>query len=218
MGLDVFAILLALALTDGDRLPWSACHPVRAALRPAGSRALRPAGAAHLHRDVHGQRCRVRSIVLPTLSAGGGLRQADGSQRRGRDDRRDHRSRSGPSTVDPGRRPGLRRTDVRRRVAFRGRLCRLSVRVGTVSRGRHPEEAHPRGHRSGGVYAHDGRTSGLAANPESDPHPLFRDRHLRRALGRHAWGSDDPRRRPALAGAPPGASGVSRRGVWDGSS
>ena len=88
--------------------------------------------------------------------------------------------------------------------------------VGTVSRGRHPEEAHPRCHRSGCVYAHDGRTSRLAANPESDPHALFRDDTYAAPWAGTLGGSGDPRRRPALARGPPGASGVGRRGVWDG--
>ena len=88
MGFDVFAILLALVLLMAIAyrgLPVILFAPLCALLAVGLSgRPLLPS----LHRDVHGQRRRVRPVVLPAVLARGGLRQADGDERCGRDDRR----------------------------------------------------------------------------------------------------------------------------------
>ena len=80
---------------------------------------------------------------------------------------------AGPRPRDPGGPPGLRRSDLWRGLALRGRFLRLSVRPGDLSRSRYPQAADPRCDRPGRVHAHDGRAAGLATDPEPDPHPLL---------------------------------------------
>ena len=71
--------------------------------------------------------------------------------------------------------------DVRRRLALRCRLRRLSARGRDCSARPGFPSGSSRRDRPGGVHLHDGRPAGLAADPEPHPDPLLRHRRLRRA-------------------------------------
>ena len=141
MVLDVVAIVLALALLMAIAyrgLPVIVFAPVVRCWRP-GSRAA-PLLPSYTETFMAGAAGYIRAF-FPLFLLGRDLRQADGDERRGGGDRRGDRPGARAAARDPGRGARLRRADLRRRLAVRGRVRRLPVRRGAVPRGRHPQAA-----------------------------------------------------------------------------
>ena len=124
-------------------------------------------------------------LYFPGLPARRGVRQGDRAFRLRQVDRRDDHPRRRQGAGDAGDRARLRGPDLRRRVAVRRGVRRLSVRGGAVPRRRHPQAADPRHDRARRLLLHHGRAAVHPADPEHHPDHLLQDHDRRRADPRH---------------------------------
>ncbi len=187
-------------LSDVRRLSRLQRHPVRADRGDGRCLAHRSArGARRLHRSLHGEDGRLRPALLSGLPARRRVRQGDRALRLRQVDRRDDHPRRRQGAGDAGDRAGVRGADLRRRVAVRRGVRRLSVRGRAVPRRRHPEAPDPRHDRARRLLLHHGRAAVHPADPEHHPDHLFQDDHRRRADPRHRRRDLHPRLRHDLS-------------------
>ena len=163
-------------LLDVRGLPGLQRHSFRADCC-SGCRVFRGSrtGRANVHRIVHAEDGGVHPELFPGVPPWGAIRQGHRIVGLFEINRcRRHRFRW-PRTGNPVDRRCLRIADLFRRFPLCGGVCRLSIRVRTLSPERYSEAPDSRHDCARLVYLHDGCAARHAANPEHHSHHFLQD-------------------------------------------